>query len=714
MDRCSSAAAIGSTWLLMGIACLVLMATSCGIASYRGGEAARAAATPMFDALDPCAGAPAGSTSNPGTPEATALSNLHTWSDFPMRDSRARIIVNDGSFARVVVCAQVRHGPNDAWDEFSGEYALSLLRGQWTIQESPFFRFNGFVSVKGEATRQTAERAATELTQVAERTATEKLQAALLAREAIRATVVGITEVRDIPQNNSYSKVTLELQSTDGKEHRVAFSPTFRATMQQCAAKSLEGGESIMSIDLLFSAQPKETIGPVPIQRDYAFKAEQNPWHGVFARTGCQILTDARDLQLTIYQIDGFDAYQLESAERQLADATATPTPSPTVVAVATEVTTQVVPSPTMVPPVEASPANASGGVSVSAILWNAGAALIGIMVVSLAVLSRRIATIRRRAPREHYAETVREYRGSRSQGDVPADSRIELAQDDGHVATAPRSVTVVEARLAPLTVKCFGGLQVACADRLLWPARELAQEQRAWELLFFLAASPPEGVDREAVTAALWPDVDLADAAGSLRQLRRRLRLMLVRAVPGLPEGAPLEADTGRLYRLATGLVCSDAHRFTDLLRVARSEGRLALGTLEQAYGLYEADLLDSPQAPPFAWAIDPGEDGTSLRQRYRKQFLDMCRTLADLHVAGGEGAYVERAVDLYRRLVQVDPMDERTWRALLSAHAKRRDRTGVDREWQRLIDALRAADSAATPEAETSALYQRLRMGE
>ncbi len=30
-----------------------------------------------------------------------------------------------------------------------------------------------------------------------------------------------------------------------------------------------------------------------------------------------------------------------------------------------------------------------------------------------------------------------------------------------------------------------------------------------------------------------------------------------------------------------------------------------------------------------------------------------------------------------------EVDPLDERTWRALLSAHAKRRDMTALGREW-------------------------------
>ena len=704
MRGSSSTAVFRSTWLLIGT--LLLVATGCAIAPPREGTAPGVVApTPTLDALDPCASARTNRSMEPNSAQAVALADFIRWSRFPVRDARSLPIINDGAFARVVVCAQVRHGLTDVWDEFSGEYALAFTRDQWSVQKSPLDRMDGFVSVKAEATRQAAEQAAT-----------EKVLAALSARTAISATVVGITEVRDIPADSSYSKVTLELQSTDGKQHTVVFWPNFRATMRQCATKSLEGAESIMSISGLFSAQPKETIGREPIQRDYAFKAAQNPWHGVFARPNCQILTDARDLKLTIDQIDGFEAYRLEAAARQLADATATPIPVPTVLAVATEV----LPSPTMIVSVEPAPATASGGVSLpdfSPVLFVVPVALIAAVVLGRTLLVRRVSWSRA-APRHSRAEEPRVMDASAPEpGEQHAERATEASVhpvgDTGPVVAAPVGVTL-SAVSAPLVVKCFGALHVAHADRVLWPAREFAHEQRAWELLFFLAASPSEGVDRELVGAALWPEVDLADVAGSLRQLRRRLRQMLVRAVPGLPEGAPLEADTGRIYRLDTNLVCSDAHRFTALLRIAKSDNASALGTLEQAYGLYEADLLDSPTAPPFAWALDPGDDGTSLRQRYRRQFLDMCRTLADLHAAGGQGAYVERGIDLYRRLVQADPLDERTWRALLSAHAKRRDKAALDREWQRLTEALHAADTDASPEAETSAVYQRLMAAE
>ena len=505
MRGSSSTAVFRSKWLLIGS--LLLVATGCAIAPPRDGTApAVVAPTPTLDALDPCASARTNRSTEPNSAQAVALADFIRWSRFPVRDARSLPIINDGAFARVVVCAQVRHGLTDVWDEFSGEYALAFTRDQWSVQKSPLDRMDGFVSVKAEATRQAAEQAAT-----------EKVQAALSARTAISATVVGITEVRDIPADSSYSKVTLELQSTDGKQHTVVFWPNFRATMRQCATKSLEGAESIMSISGLFSAQPKETIGREPIQRDYAFKAAQNPWHGVFARPNCQILTDARDLKLTIDQIDGFEAYRLEAAARQLADATATPIPVPTVLAVATEV----LPSPTMIVSVEPAPATASGGVSLpdfSPVLFVVPVALIAAVVLGRTLLVRRVSWSRA-APRHSRAEEPRVMDASAPEpGEQHAERATEASVhpvgDTGPVVATPVGVTL-SAVSAPLVVKCFGALHVAHADRVLWPSREFAHEQRAWELLFFLAASPSEGVDRELVGAALWPEVDLADVAG-------------------------------------------------------------------------------------------------------------------------------------------------------------------------------------------------------
>jgi DNA-binding SARP family transcriptional activator len=151
--------------------------------------------------------------------------------------------------------------------------------------------------------------------------------------------------------------------------------------------------------------------------------------------------------------------------------------------------------------------------------------------------------------------------------------------------------------------------------------------------------------------------------------------------------------------------------HRVIEYGRRARStNGDEAIALLEQSRLLRAADLFDSPAAPPFAWAVEPGEDGTSLRQQLRHLFQENTRLLADLYVSGAGGRRAAEGIELFQELLRADPHDERISRALFRAHAMRRDRTGLEREWRRLCQALRAADPDAEPLLETSDLYTRL----
>jgi DNA-binding SARP family transcriptional activator len=286
-------------------------------------------------------------------------------------------------------------------------------------------------------------------------------------------------------------------------------------------------------------------------------------------------------------------------------------------------------------------------------------------------------------------------------------DPSIRLTIQNNERSTA----LVIQSQAAPIEVTCFGGPRIVAGDRVLWPSREFGQEGKSVELLLFLAASLPEGVDREPIGAALWPEVDLVDVASSLRQLRRRLRLVVARAVPGLPEDAPFERDSGRVIRLDPEVVGSDVHRFVETSRRARSsKGDEAIALFEQTRTLYTGDLFDSPAAPPFTWAIDPGADGTSVRQQYRQLLQENTRLLADLYVSRPGGVQTAQGIELYEELLRADPQEERISRALLRAHASRRDRTGFEREWRRLCEVLRSADPQAEPLLETSDLHTRL----
>jgi len=81
-----------------------------------------------------------------------------------------------------------------------------------------------------------------------------------------------------------------------------------------------------------------------------------------------------------------------------------------------------------------------------------------------------------------------------------------------------------------------------------------------------------------------------------------------------------------------------------------------------------------------------------------------------------------LEASIDLYRELTEIDPGDERLWRALFRLHADRGDRLALMREEHRLRTALRAlaADvdeigSSEVEEPNNEALqeYQRLLAG-
>jgi len=105
----------------------------------------------------------------------------------------------------------------------------------------------------------------------------------------------------------------------------------------------------------------------------------------------------------------------------------------------------------------------------------------------------------------------------------------------------------------ALLEVRCFAGPRVLRDNEELWPAAAPNREQKASQLLLFLAAHSADGVDRDKAAEALLGEDESADPAGTLRQWRKRVRTSLGRLVPDLPE-EDLFQDSGRSWRLNPG----------------------------------------------------------------------------------------------------------------------------------------------------------------
>jgi nucleoid-associated protein YgaU/DNA-binding SARP family transcriptional activator len=265
-----------------------------------------------------------------------------------------------------------------------------------------------------------------------------------------------------------------------------------------------------------------------------------------------------------------------------------------------------------------------------------------------------------------------------------------------------------------PIEVMCFGGPRVLCAGRQVWP-RMSASDFKPWELLLYLACQPPEGVSSQDAVEALWPEDDDVKPGPRFRQLRYRLRQLLA-DVPGAPESDGICLEHGTL-RLDPDVVHSDATEFLGLVRSARiNPGPDVTSQLERARALYMGDLLEGPDARRYAWVDERDPGGVTLREHFRKLFQQASSKLAELYASCGALA---PAVHVYRELTEIDPGDERLWRALFRLHAELGDRPALVREEHRMREALRdlAADfddsadgQLDEPSRETAQEYQRL----
>ena len=252
--------------------------------------------------------------------------------------------------------------------------------------------------------------------------------------------------------------------------------------------------------------------------------------------------------------------------------------------------------------------------------------------------------------------------------------------------ASSERAEEAVAER-PPIQVICFGGPRVLCAGQQVWPRRP-GGEAKPWEFLLYLACQPAEGVSSEDAVEALWPEDDeAANPAHRFRQLRYRLRHMLA-TVDGAPETDGICLERGTL-RLDPGVVYSDAQEFLGLVRSARiNPGPGAIQHLERARELYMGDLLEGPDARRYAWVDERDDSGVTLREHFRRLFQQASTRLAELYATSGD---LEASVDLYRELTEIDPGDERLWRALFRLHADRGDRLALVREEHRLRAVLR-----------------------
>lgn len=239
-----------------------------------------------------------------------------------------------------------------------------------------------------------------------------------------------------------------------------------------------------------------------------------------------------------------------------------------------------------------------------------------------------------------------------------------------------PAHAEVEDAARPTIEITCFGAFTVSSGGReLSWECEvngENSAFHKEWELLAYVASHEPRGVSTEKMAVAIWPRNDPRTVTEStVHSVTSRLRMLLRRQVEGLA-GNVIRIER-RLCRLDVTRVRSDAHRFLALIQTS-GPGRQA--ALEEAVGLYRGDLL---AASAWTWVHErPINETRSPHERFRNDLFQATQELAATYLALGQPG---RAIPLYRRMIELDPLNEPAFLKLVEC----RKRTGQCAELKR-----------------------------
>ena len=243
-----------------------------------------------------------------------------------------------------------------------------------------------------------------------------------------------------------------------------------------------------------------------------------------------------------------------------------------------------------------------------------------------------------------------------------------------------------------PIRLSTLGRFDILVDDKP--PDQGRKSQQKPMALLKALVASGPNGASAGGLADLLWPDAEGDKAQHSLEMALHRLRKML-------GNGDSILARDNRLL-LNRSLCWVDAFAFAEGLdsglkaldNVEPDEARVFL---ERALPLYRGHFLASDEDADLS---------LSARERLRMKFLIATEKLCGLYEKGEEA---EKALDLYRRAVELDELSEELCRRYMQCCVKLGRRTEAIGAYQRLERAMKRVMGLAPSEA-TILLMQTL----
>ncbi len=234
------------------------------------------------------------------------------------------------------------------------------------------------------------------------------------------------------------------------------------------------------------------------------------------------------------------------------------------------------------------------------------------------------------------------------------------------------------------------------------------SRAKRIEALLAFLATESDRAHRRERLVGLLFPEMPDEQARTNLRQTLARLRRTI--------DDQAADPSFLRISRESTQFNLASKH-FLDVAdferlisgcqahKLARDQNcRDCVHQLEEAAALYRGPFLDG-------FSIDDSaafEDWLGAkREQYHQEILAALEQVADYHERGGSYA---AATQFVRRLLQIDPWNEKAHRQLMRLLAYQGQRTAALQQYLQLETTLEE-ELAVEPLAETQRLFESIR---
>jgi DNA-binding SARP family transcriptional activator len=248
-----------------------------------------------------------------------------------------------------------------------------------------------------------------------------------------------------------------------------------------------------------------------------------------------------------------------------------------------------------------------------------------------------------------------------------------------------------------PLRIHLLGNTIVRRADDSpvegpLW------RRAKVRALLACLALQDGGYLHRDVLIDRLWPDLDHRAALHNLDTTVYDLRRSLQPGLMPVAASDYVQRD-GPCYFLARGSShWLDVQAFETGIVQGRQESdrSRAMARYQAGLAYYQGDLLaDLGNAISWCWAE---------RERLRDLYLTAHEELAALHEREGQD---RTAIDLYQRILSMNPCRENACRQLMQLYLRRGDRSSAAVHYRRLAEAIqRQWDTAPSPE--TRRLYE------